>query len=217
MGGERIRNWSKTKVLPLRLGGHWGGWGVPQKANIHEETDFGPEAWPCPCRRQSFPGRESWKPHILSVITVEVSGPVAVSDPFCFWQTGSFYCCCFALFSSLVCNYWFYSYAPLPKKKDIWPVLKKQVLLALEDLCIEWSWATWNRWKGNNYLFLLCYTRMPWSPCHLHHLAVLIKERRTWQPVEGCSLVLPGLPWAAGSLWSPDNLSFLLCPNNLWQ
>ena len=56
---------------------------------------------------------------------------------------------------------------------------------------------------------------MPQSPHHLHRLAVLIKEHRAWQSVEGCSLALPGPPQAASSLRSPDNLSFLLCPNNL--
>lgn len=35
---------------------------------------------------------------------------------------------------------------------------------------------------------------------HLHQLAVLIKEHRAWKPVEGCSLVLPGLLRAASSL-----------------
>lgn len=55
------------------------------------------------------------------------------------------------------------------------------------------------------------------APCHLDHLAVLIKEHKARQSGKGYSLVPPGPPWAARSHAVSRQSVVLLCPNNLWQ
>lgn len=103
------------------------------------------------------------------------------------------------------------------KKKDIWPDLKNRSSLLLRTFVLNEYEPNGTGGKGTFTYFSWITLGCPNQHGHLHQLAVLIKEHRAWKPVEGCSLVLPGLPRAASSLMVSNNLSFLLCPNNLWQ
>lgn len=47
--------------------------------------------------------------------------------------------------------------------------------------------------KGCSLIFPVLYQSAQ-APCHLDHLAVPIKEHKSWQSVKGYSLVPPGLP-----------------------
>lgn len=128
---------------------------------------------------------------------------VSVSDLLEFWWTCV--CVCFGCFLFLIFNSF------QSNRKDMWSLLKSCPPLLQRTSLFKGAEPTEQLGKGWSLIFPVLYWGAQ-APCHLDHLAVLIKEHKAWQPVEGYSLVPPGLPWASRRLAVSRHLSFCCVP-----